>query len=322
MSSDPPALETSADLTSSALAVRERILGTVPMETRGTISGHVGALHELLQNSRGQGYAHLPPSVTGYWNQHVDGKHSGICLSVLLATLIADMKQTLAARNLPASIAAEACEQGSRILKRLSAKPGAKMMLTSDTFLKELAICRLEMFACGATLAEPYGGPRRQLLVTAGLPGALGLLAALARERGITTPYLSLHLHPPLLHAFNPAGWRKAYLLLAELLEWNPRLRGVLGGGWYCDPEMQRVSPHLTYIREIADEGGALFVRGPTSEDDVKSATIAPGSRREDFLAGRYRPANYVMIWLRKDVLTWARAHAKESDIGKPMQAS
>jgi hypothetical protein len=124
------------------------------------------------------------------------------------------------------------------------------------------------------------------------------------------------------LHAFNPAGWRKAYLLLAELLQWNPSLRGVLGGGWYCDPEMRRVSPHLTYIREIAAEGGALFMRGPISEDDIKSATVAPGARREAFLAGNYRPANYVMIWPRKDVLAWARTQANGNDANEPLQAS
>ena len=320
MSTDVPALDSSGDLTSSALAVRSRILESVPAQARAPIIRRVTALHELLQSSDRRGYAHLPAGVTAYWNQHLEDEHSGICLVVLLATLIADMERMFAAKNLPPSIAAEACEQGWRILKRLSAKPGAKMSLTSDTFLKDLAICRVEMFACGATLAEPYGGPRRRLLVTTDLGGALGLLAALVRERGITTPYLSLHLHPPLLHAFNPAGWRRAYLLLAELLEWNPNLRGVLGGGWYCDPEMARVSPHLTYIREIAGEGGALFVRGPANEDDVRSATIAPGPRREAFLAGRYRPTNYVMIWLRKDVLAWARSQAREGVGGKPIQ--
>jgi hypothetical protein len=317
MSSDLPALDFSTDLRSSALVVRARILESMP-GIRDQLERHVKALHELLREGPGQGYAHLPASVTAYWNQQVEGEHSGICLIVLLATLIADMEQTSAAKNLPAAIAAEAREQGWRILKRLSAMPGAKMTLTSDTFLKDLAICRVEMFACGATLAEPYGGPRRQLLLTAGFPTALGLLAVLVRERGVTTPYLSLHLHPPLLHAFNPAGWRKAYLLLAELLQWNPNLRGVLGGGWYCDPEMRRVSPHLTYIRDIADEGGALFMRGPISEDDIKSATVAPGPRREAYLAGDYRPSNYVMIWPRKDVLAWARAQATD----EPLQTS
>ena len=85
---------------------------------------------------------------------------------------------------------------------------------------------------------------------------------------------------------------------------------GVVGYSWFYDPKLETISPQLAYLRRRPADGGAFFLRGHTSEFDIKNATAKSQTRRRLYEAGQYTPVGYKMVWLRRDILSWAdRTH-------------
>jgi hypothetical protein len=56
-------------------------------------------------------------------------------------------------------------------------------------------------------------------------------------------------------------GWMKVYMRLAELLENNPGHRGWFSNSRFVDPELEKISPYLSYLRIVPqDNGGGIWV--------------------------------------------------------------
>jgi hypothetical protein len=298
-----------AALSERAANARERLLDSAAEADRSEAVEQAGILNELLSSAPEHGYQNLPKSVTNFWTSRVVPRGDDfrrLCAALLLTGSIGAIADRARAIRLPPAVAAQVCAQTDRILRQVAAKGFIYLNLTNDAYLKDLGICRLQIYPCVAAVADPHGALWGRLLLSAGPQGALRLLMRAISDGGARSPYLEIHLHKPLLAGFNPDGWNKAYLLLAEILRWNPRLLGVLGGGWFCDPAMRTVSPELCYLRDTPAAGGAFFIRRPTHPEDIENATTTPSPRRQAYLEGRYKPEFHVMIWSRNDLLKWA----------------
>ena len=72
--------------------------------------------------------------------------------------------------------------------------------------------------------------------------------------------------------------------------------------------ELAEISPRLLYLRVMPQENGAeLFYWGPSS-DDEDNATAKSATRRRLVKEGKYVPTCYYLVWLRQDILKWAKA--------------
>lgn len=93
----------------------------------------------------------------------------------------------------------------------------------------------------------------------------------------------------------------------AGCLELNPHVLGAMGGSWFYDPQMERVSPHLTFLREmVTSNGGSLLVWGETQE--ARSLALAKSqTRRRLFEQGLYTPKHYLVVWPREPMIEWAQ---------------
>ena len=105
---------------------------------------------------------------------------------------------------------------------------------------------------------------------------------------------------------FNPDGWRRTYLRIADLLRVRPELKGVFGTAWFYDPAMARVSPHLVYLRAEREAAGAMtFCYGP-SESALRNALAHSATRRKLHAQGQYEPMSHYIVWPRADLIRWA----------------
>jgi hypothetical protein len=192
----------------------------------------------------------------------------------------------------------------------LKAGTNEHMGIQDDLFLKDLGICRLEVFPCKSLLVEKNSGVPRKLLFTNGIGQTVRLLRLIVSAGGRSRPYYEIHAHTPMLKDFNPAGWDHCYHQVAVLLRRYPDYRGLVGGSWFFDPQVARISPHLEYLISRPSERGAVFFRGGTAQSDVDNATATSARRRELYEKGTYLPTRYVMVWPRKQLLGWSERSA------------
>jgi hypothetical protein len=119
-------------------------------------------------------------------------------------------------------------------------------------------------------------------------------------------PFFTLHVHDFELNEFNEDGWRNLFLLIADLLERRPYMKGVFCGSWLYDPMLTLISPHLGYLRALTIRNGArsFFYAYDTENSCAFSKSM---TRRQLFEEGTYHPAIHMLIWPRESLLAWAR---------------
>lgn len=270
-----------------------RILGEID---DSSLAGDVRAAIELLEHRMpGRGYQDVPPELAAL----VAGRPA--FLPLMLAGLIASIDARAALAAVPAPLHAELARQCRRILDIRAPR------WEDDAFRKDLGISLTLSLPCVAQVAEYTGSvPRAPALrrTDGGAQLARHILANGLRTR----PYLEIHTHTPMLDGFNEGGWLQCYRMLAEVLRQMPDCLGVVGGSWFYDPAVARISPRLSYLSEMPLNGGAFRVRIGASEDDRKLATATSATRRALAESGEYIPTKWLLVWPRKALLRWADA--------------
>lgn len=186
---------------------------------------------------------------------------------------------------------------------------------SNDFFLKDLNTCSLRMFPAGENLVELSRLSWRFILRSiryGGLnQGNLGKLIEASRfyltESQKNMLFYEIHTDTRRLDEFNPEGWRKFYIQIAEMLTINPHIQGMIGSSWFHDPHLADISPELLYVRETPEQAGAKIFKFGTTPVDVQHATAVSEKRKRLYEEGKYTPTSYVLIWLRDDLIKWAR---------------
>jgi hypothetical protein len=92
---------------------------------------------------------------------------------------------------------------------------------------------------------------------------------------------------------------------MAEMLEFNPHIKGVSGGSWFYDPEIENVSPRLAYLRQRPQQRGAYVFY---SHVDIDGGALSKSQTRRDLYdQGKYLPKAYFIVWPRQKVIAWSR---------------
>jgi peptidoglycan/xylan/chitin deacetylase (PgdA/CDA1 family) len=182
--------------------------------------------------------------------------------------------------------------------------------LGDDYFLRDVRLAAGWTVPCGSEVID--------LRARFSLPGSIQIaLKAKAphvalRHLRPTGPdaWFAPHLELRYLDEFDETGWETTFRNVASLLRRHTDVVGVVGYSWFYDPKLETISPQLAYLRRRPTDGGAFFLRGHTSEFDIKNATAKSQTRRRLYEAGQYTPVGYKMVWLRRDILSWAdRTH-------------
>lgn len=172
-------------------------------------------------------------------------------------------------------------------------------------YIKDLAVASLKIKPAGPLIIERSGIPRK-IATSGGMRQFFSFLKMTMMQRSLS-PYYEIHHYTPLTEHFTEQGWHDAYRIIARMLHETPDCLGLLGGSWFYDPEVARISPHLGYLRDFPALHGAKFYRGWHSEDSTHCATLTSKKRKSLYAKGEYNPISYVMIWQRDAILTWYR---------------
>jgi hypothetical protein len=191
----------------------------------------------------------------------------------LMLSLLHEFDLSAAVCRLPPSIAKLYERDLTRIELQLDEMATDFYQLSNDAFVKDLAILSHRLIPVGAEYITPDAGIPRKLIFKRGIVHFLQGVRACLLQCGGFTPYLELHAHALALEDFTPDGWLKTYMRLAELLELNPRYRGIISSSWFLDPALERISPRLSYLRKIPQEKGATIL---FSGYDKKGKSGAP----------------------------------------------
>lgn len=175
-----------------------------------------------------------------------------------------------------------------------------------DFFAKDVRYALGLTVPCGALQFDLNGviGPKlivRDLVATRSLRSTMSYLGSRGWGR-----WYSNHLDLRAIKEFTPEGWTASFARIAELLALNPHVRGVTGVAWFYDPELLRVSPHLSYITQTLVRRGAFLVKMKTQDHDITNALAHSLTRKTLHERGEYSPACYLVGWPRYALLEWA----------------
>jgi hypothetical protein len=222
---------------------------------------------------------------------------------LILLRLIADFGVRAAPHRYPEGVRQRFDEHFKRIVREMAQPRDGFYVLENDSFCKDLAVCRQHMIPCGVQLVEKSSGLPRGRAMRRGVAEQAEMVWMVFRLGGFR-PMLQIHTDRRQLREFNLEGWSRFYRVAAELLKWNPRLKGMFGGPtWWWDPAVSEICPHLAYLREIPKAAGARFFQEGESDENTATAVANSPERYRLWKEGRYHPRAYLMVWPREDLL-------------------
>jgi hypothetical protein len=220
----------------------------------------------------------------------------------LIATLAVDAMARIRAANVTPQVIERSRQWQPRLLRFLTEEADDGYVYPGDFFIKDYRYVHGLMVPCGARFLDLDARvqPKNALRLARQSP-----LAAL---RAISGRWYCSHTETRYLDDFTPEGWIMTFREIADLLEINPHMRGLVVTGWLYDPQLATVSPRLTYLREVPMSGGARLIRIGTGPHDISRATEKSATRRALYEEGKYIPVSYSIVWDRDDLIRWVKA--------------
>lgn len=186
--------------------------------------------------------------------------------------------------------------------------PAGFYMHPDDKFLKELGVCSLRMIPAGAQKISLSPLPVNFLFKDVRAQFMEALKFILFDLKGVNRFY-SFHTDshdPHLMSEFNAQGWRVFLMRCADVLKLNPEVKGVFGISWFIDPQLEKISPKVCYVRNILyQSGGKIFYVAP-AVSSIQDAVYKSPTRKQLYERGKYIPREYIGIWSRKSLIGWA----------------
>lgn len=251
-------------------------------------------------------YNRVPAELVTLWNDLVRGfgeKGFAAFNGSVMLRLIGDFERRAAEVRYSESIRQRFDHSLNRIVRSIGDATFEKYRTQSDILLKDLGICRQKLIPTGTCVIEPTWY-HRALMVRGGLGQAANVLKALI-ECGGNGPFYEMHTHLSELGEYDAEGWDRSYARMGDMLELNPHVKGVWSGSWYYDPEIERISPRLAYLRLRPQQRGAYVF---FSNVDLNGGALSKSqTRRSLHMQGKYLPKAYVIVWPRRKVLAWSR---------------
>ena len=121
-----------------------------------------------------------------------------------------------------------------------------------------------------------------------------------------TKPFYLMHVIHKCVEGFNQSEWLNCFHNIYDLLKINKGMKGWLGRSWYYDPELEKISPRLSYLRKLPEGNGAALFKIGSFQDDILNATAKSLTRKQLHIENRYLPTKYLIVWPRNEIFKWA----------------
>lgn len=236
---------------------------------------------------------------------------------LLLAHLIVSAELNTASVIVP-DIHKYVREDFDRLLKGLERPRAGYYDRENHLFRRDLAIARLKVLPNGFEFYDLNSAIARREMFKGGLGGFLRFASAFRHE--VLAPLYPLyepHWDRRYVKYFSGEEYERCCLRIADMLVANPSARGTLSPSWWYDPQIKEISPELWFVREIAEGGGARFMKLVHQAPILTTDALAFSPHRKALYdAGTYKPQAYMMYWPRKAMIAWAeRTRAEKPDL-------
>lgn len=266
-------------------------------------------VHTLDSSDPFKGYGYAPPRIRK-WCDEIEALADTNTLEnyhkLVLVYLISDVENRIEDLRVPASVSELLAASFQRILAQLANAETNFYLHGNDLFSKDLALCRLKLLPCGSELIDVCSGVPRSILFRNGFQQLARGARIFLNKGGGFRPWYESHWDRRLVRSFTPQDYDQCYLRIAQLLELNPEIKGMMGSSWWFDPALEPISPNLTFLRKVPLDNGAQLFRVGSSADATRAATHLSPERRDLYDSGSYHPTIYLLAWTREDMLEWA----------------
>lgn len=185
-----------------------------------------------------------------------------------------------------------------------------------EYYAKDLRYALGLTLPCGALQFDAYHalGPKL-ILHDVTYSKSLSTVWSYTKAIGVGRWY-NVHIDLRTMRDFNPAGWTRHCKLMAEVLNRNRAVRGVLGVGWFYDPALEEISPEISYIQKTQTASGAFLIRVATEPHHIENALFHSARRKRLYDEGKYVPVCYGCAWPRSAIIKWASEVAGAPRLG------
>ncbi len=244
------------------------------------------------------------------YDSHVFALYQKLALSAFIENSI----ERLPNKDIPESI--QRIYQGwfKRVLEDFSIQSDDFYHYENDAFQKDLSVCSLRLLPVGGCwVIQATGSIDRRFLLGGGSRQFFNCLKlVLFKTRG-RNPFYSIHAVDRYIDKFNEFERYNCYIRIAELLKLNSNVKGFMGLSWYFDPQLEKISPRLAYLRQRPEQNGAEVFRRGTRQSDIESALKKSPTRRRLYKEGKYVPVCHGVVWPRKELIAWADKQTSKS---------
>lgn len=223
---------------------------------------------------------------------------------LVLAFLMRDTLDLLPNIKLPGEVVDLYYQWFTAVLNDFDKRSDDYYSLENRAFSQDVHICCLRSIPLGGWFVQ-------KVRIGFGLfigvhPWQLLKYITFVLRMGGFSPFYIIHVAVRYLHIFGPEERKLSYIRIAELMKQDPSIRGVFGISWYLDPNLEKVSPHLAYLRRELQGNGARLFKGMTTGFAIRDALSKSSTRRKLYNEGKYHPTQYAYIWPRKALIKWA----------------
>jgi hypothetical protein len=197
----------------------------------------------------------------------------------------------------------------SRILNDFHKRSDEHYCVNEIPFCIDVSVCCLQSVPVGGPWIAHKSRIGPGFLMIVNLWQLLKCLTFIIRKTGGFSAFYAIHTDSRYLTLFQPEEMNLAYIRIAELVKGAPGIRGIIRASWLLDPNLERISPNLIFLRKVPQENGAMLFRRVTTNWDINLALSMSSARRKLYKEGKYQPASYAYIWPRKELLEWAGGH-------------
>jgi hypothetical protein len=189
----------------------------------------------------------------------------------------------------------------------------ATIRVSDQRFLALCKIASLRRFPAGQFDWEPSGLPRSWVPRVRPASALLKVVSLLAlRWRGFNPAfYVHVTVTRP-VHALLERDAQKAYHLMAQSMQLQPEIKGMIASSWFHSPDTFQITPHLSWLNRVfLENGGLVSTMGPASADC--GVFHRSPDRQQAYDEGRFKPTLGLIIWPRTEMLAWAARHPELS---------
>jgi hypothetical protein len=240
--------------------------------------------------------------------------HAIICRynKLVLAFLMRNALDLLPYKNYPTEVVDLYYQWFARVLKDFRERSDDYYTVEEIAFRQDVGVCSLGSIPVGGAWVVRPSGLGLWFFIVGGPRQLLKNLSFIILKTGGISPFYAIHTVSRYLYLFRPEEMDLAYIRIAELMKRDPSMRGAIRTSWFLDPNLEKVSPNLAFLRTVPQENGARLFPSLTTDIHIKYALSMSSIRRRMYEEGKYRPTSFTYIWPRKALIEWAERHEKK----------